>query len=237
MDILSIVFILFLIGMVIFGLCKGLLYTLFHFGKTIVSIIVGIFLAKPLGSFFYNSFLGNKLNTFLNNLILSKSDTLNQTINTATDEIISAGLTELKIPTFLHGTITEIIKQHFNTDVVNLASSIANALTLFILIIVAFLLITIISSLILLIFRNISKKVNNIPIIGIINRIGGVFAGICIGFVILSCVCMFFSLIISVPGEASMTISSLLNLDSETTSFAKWVYEYNLIAKLLDVFI
>ncbi len=234
-DILSIIFIIIIAISAIIGFKKGLVSTLIGFAKGVVSIIVGCLLAKPVGTILNNSSLGEKLINKLTNSFEAKDAIFKSTFTNGDTNAIADGLDALKIPSFLQKPLLSLFENSANnSNSITLGNLFGQTISLFVFIIIAFLLITIIIYLLMLLLNRFLMNINKVPVLGFINRLGGIVFGAAIALLFLSGVCMIFSMLIPVSDSIGNFLTETLKLNSEDTTFAKIIYEYNLIGKLLE---
>ena len=88
--------------------------------------------------------------------------------------------------------------------------------------------------LLMLLLNRFLMNINKVPVLGFINRLGGIVFGAAIALLFLSGVCMIFSMLIPVSDSIGNFLTENLKLNSEDRTFAKIIYEYNLIGKLLE---
>lgn len=236
MDIISILFILFLIFMIAIGIKNGFFYTFIQFFRHIATLIIGILLAKPLGYALFHTSLGNKLNQSLYNVFYSISEKWSATLTTSKEEAVQQIVNDIPA-SFQENVKNMIAKQFPNYDFENLAEVFSRVCSIIICMLIVFIIVSIICSIFFLLFKKLAKKVNKIPLIGFINRLGGAIMGGVVGIFFLTIFCFIISLCIQLPGSFSVKLTELFSLNSDSFSFAKWLYELHLFEHILQLFI
>lgn len=220
---------------------KGFVSSLISFfGLTLV--FVGAFLlAKPLGDYLYSSTgLGSMISNPLNDYLITKGNIFNNIINPDTiGNEIKIGLVEAGIPESFAPTITNIITPYL-PDLGNetLGVILSNGVSKLTCIILSFIILFIVFSILLFIVKKLANKINDIAIIGWINRLGGGAIGLLISILIV-CVISYFIQMLSgfIPSFNTLLHDHLKLNDPEAWSFAKFLYEQNFINKLITLYL
>ena len=237
-DIISVVFLLIILLYVIRGFKKGFINTVLKFLKGLISLVVAIIVAKPLANFLFTTPVGEFFITKLNDGFVSKGEIFNTIITSENKDLIISGvLTEMNIPTFISNFISSYISSLIVVEEnVTIAHAFATSLTQFILIVIGFLAAFVVTLILVFIISKIFKVIENLPIVGALNRlVGGVFSGL-IGLFIVSLITFLISLILPFSNEFASWYSSTIMLDDPNTfTFAKFIYENNFIAKLIEL--
>ncbi|MDY2575396.1 MAG: hypothetical protein SOW55_05465 [Bacilli bacterium] len=154
----------------------GLLKSIFSLASGILVLIASILLAKPLGSLIFNTGIGSSLTNALSNFLISINETAFNTPIPITnqEEAIATVLTSLQIPSFLNGILSKLVLSLITIDTeAALGFLLGKALCQYILYFLSGLVIFVVLKIIFIILGKLTKNINQIPIIGLVNRIGG----------------------------------------------------------------
>lgn len=228
MGILDIVVIAFLLIFFIVGFIKGFVKQVVKAASGIIAFIVALVFCKKLGAFIFETSLGSRIAEYFYDFLSTKGEIFTTKGVALTDELISEGLTQAGIPSFLHKLIIGSIDVSSFTDI-SLGEYLAVMITNAILVAVSYLLIYLV---VFLVVRLIGKL------------IGGAVRGSALGFIdgffgaawclikatfILSCLFLILSFVVTLPfGESINTwITNDMKLTEEGFGVAKFLYQNN----------
>lgn len=235
MGILDIVIIAFLLIFIIIGFVKGFIKQALKAVSGIAAFIAALALCKKVGVILFETSIGTKMLEYFNNFFSSKGEIFTTSGEALTDELITQGLTEAGIPSFLHKIILGSIDVSSFTDI-TLGQYLATMITNAILVVVSYLAIYLV---VFLVIRLIGKL------------IGGAVRGSALGFIdgffgamwcavkatfILSCLFLVLSFVVTLPfGESINTwITNDMKLTEEGFGIAKFLYQNNPILFILN---
>lgn len=237
-DFFSIALVLVFLVCVIVGSVMGLFKMLISLAKTIVSLVVSIFLARPLGMLIYNIGI---FNGFENNIANSLTEFNSVFSNVITEEnrveVIKEGLIALNIPSIFSSTIASLGEKYIPlTNDVTIAQYLSSTLVIATSILLAALLLFIAVYLVMLLLRKIMDSLDKIKIIGWINHLSGAIIGVAVGCIIVYVAMLGLSFLLTVPSISDSIASYIkLNDDSVWTLAEKlyilkpWEILFNLI--------
>ena len=154
------------------------------------------------------------------------------------DAILGDAFNLLNIPEILHGILKELVMSFVPEGGGNLAEILSESLTLYAFIAISYVLLGIVIFIIFKILEGIAKKANEQPGIGVINRIFGGVVGAVIGLAICFLVCYGISTLSAFNiGFANDLIVNMKIPDDSVWTFAKALFNNNLIAYIISLFI
>lgn len=187
-DIVSIIIIIFMLVSIIGGCIKGFAFTLLNAGKVVIIFAAGVLLAKPISVLLTNSPIGAKMIDTLSSSFLAKGAPFDMVINDITDKglVIQEGLKTLSIPEAFIPVLSKLLNGIIpDSGEEQLAIYFANSITSYAMLSLAFLIIELVVSIVVIVLGRLLKNINKIPLIGSFNRIlGGVF-GLFIAYIMV----------------------------------------------------
>ncbi len=239
-DYITIVYVAILLIFIIIGYFKGFSKGIIGLIGTAVSLIAAFLLAKPLGNLTYGKW-GGGLTTSIDTAIVSKVPALGQPISDNVDSVLSSALTSIGIPSSIQGMITPSIEKLIPsgaTDIV-LSTYIAQTLSNLVFIIGSFLVLFIVFMIVFAILKGvIGKLAKSIKLVKWLDKLLGVVSYACIALLLIAVASYCFTFVVTLSNGASDWVISQMHLDDDTVMTpAKWVYEYNLIQRLFNLYL
>ena len=238
-DKITIIFLILLVAFIVIGIVRGFLFSLLSLAGFLIAVACAFLLSKPIGDALTNSSIGTSMQGSIYDWILTKSNyaayPLSQEL---AKEMLPEMLNEIGIPNFLNsfiislilpyipGVATEPIGQYIAHGVANIA-----------LVVISFLVLLIVFSIVLLFLKRFAKGVNKIPVVGLVNRLLGAVFGLAMGVVFLIVVSYGLNFVALIPGANEWLVSELRLTDSSSWSFAKMLYEQNVIGTLIQLYL
>ena len=238
-DKITIIFLILLAAFIVIGIVRGFLFSLLSLAGFLIAVACAFLLSKPVGDALTNSSIGTSMQGSIYDWILTKSNyaayPLSQEL---AEDLLPEMLNEIGIPNFLNSFIitlilpyipevaTEPIGQYIAHGVVNIA-----------LVVISFLVLLIVFSIALLFLKRFAKGVNKIPVVGLVNRLLGAVFGLAMGVVFLIVVSYGLNFVALIPGANEWLVSELRLTDSSSWSFAKMLYEQNVIGTLIQLYL
>lgn len=241
-DVVSIVFIVILLIYLLMGIKNGLFSTILGMIKGIVSIVIAIILAKPIGDLLSQTFIGENISNSILNWLNNQGDIF-QLIPSQSplplETLVNYGLSELNIAEFLRPILSSIILPMIDVNgSLTVGAYISLGITSYVLIVIGFIVVFILVRLLVALIRGLTKRINNIPVVGFVNRLAGGLLSLCFGILICSIISYGAGFVISIPGSFSESLSNMMYLnDPNSWSLSKVFFEFNLIGKILELII
>lgn len=238
MDVFSITFIVILLFFAIFWFAKGFLRSILSFSQGILSFIIASCTCKPVANLLIKlPFIINSENQMID-WLNSQNSSFSQTIYpNQIDTVVDALKTlSVPIPSFLANTIAQKIEIP-ETGIV-LSEAISFSLLYLLLTIISFILIIILSRIFLFVFKRLIKYImKSLPTVRKADRIVGLFGGLFFGICIVDIFCFVILGMMSIPLFESVNnyIIAEMQLDTSGFTFAKFMYEHNLLLYLLNL--
>ena len=239
MDILSIIIIAIVLIALLIGYIKGFLKVILRLFNHLASLIISFFLAKPVGLLLFKTFIGRFFSGKFEPWLLNVDSIFHEALTFENQaEIVSEGLTKLKIPAFLHSLVNKMLGNLITDGGGNtLGYYLSQSLAQIVCIIIAFLLLTIIAFILFKLLSRAFKNVNKAPIIGPFNRLLGMVTCGVFALAIIWFVFWLSSLLSTVSSEFAGIVNGLLGLDNDQFTIAKWLYQNNFLIKLFELLI
>lgn len=229
MDVTSIVIIAFLLIFAIIGFCKGFVDVIINSLKSAFIMLISFFLAKPVGNLIYKIGLGNGFVSKLQTLLNTKSEVFLMEVNSSNAaEGLNQGMDALNIPEFFQ----EIIRNVFGNFVPEGAQDklgyfCSQALANILCTIIAFFILLLLVTILILVLQKALKNINRVPVIGFINRLLGSITMLAISGLVMCLILWVCASIASFSPEVNDLMIKVFNLNATEFSLAKWLYENN----------
>lgn len=237
LDLITIILILGVVAYTITGVFKGFFRVLIDLTSSILSSIVSLFLAKPVGMFIYNLGTFNKLIDKTTNFLISKKEifSLVATQDNKKD-LIDQAINEFNIPSFLEDVLRTIGNNYINIpDGSIVGEYISNTLFIILSIALAGLVMYIIISIIVIILEAFLHKLDKIKPINKFNHTLGGVVGFVNGLVFVFIFMVIISVLLMVP-MFNEQISNIMKLSNDNIwTLSKWLYQFDLLGILLKL--
>lgn len=239
-DIISLIIIVALIVAIIIGAVKGFLYSLIKFAQVFVVFGAAILLAKPLGDALFNSGLGDKLVTNLTPSIEGMGTMFAAPLTADNKlEYITSGLIELNIPSFIADGLAEKIMTFVTLETEEtLGAYISQGIVNYSLIAISFLVIALLLTIVFAILKAVAKKINDVPVLGGINRtLGGILSG-AVAYIIVDALLFLISFVTLKDGSLSSFFVQTMYLDQEGVyTLSKFISQHSIMRLILEALI
>jgi hypothetical protein len=198
--------------------------------------VFSVFLAKPVANILQTTSFGLYIQNHLTESFLNKGGIFEVTITEANKtEVLSQGLQQIEMPEFLNELISKFISNFIVIDEsYNVAEALSVSITHYILIGIAFVLLSIIAGIICKIFGKIFSKLEDLPIIGGLNKLlGGALNGV-LGLFSVFVITYLITIVVPMwPAFSNWFADTVLLNDPEVKTFAKFCYEHNFLLKII----
>ena len=238
-DKITIIFLILLVAFIVIGIVRGFLFSLLSLAGFLIAVVCAFLLSKPIGDALTNSSIGTSMQGSIYDWILTKSNyaayPLSQEL---AKEMLPEMLNEIGIPNFLNSFIISLILPYIPEVATEpIGQYIAHGVTNIALVVISFLVLLIVFSIVLLFLKRFAKGVNKIPVVGLVNRLLGAVFGLAMGVVFLIVVSYGLNFVALIPGANEWLVSELRLTDSSSWSFAKMLYEQNVIGTLIQLYL
>ena len=238
-DKITIIFLILLVAFIVIGIVRGFLFSLLSLVGFLIAVVCAFLLSKPVGDALTNSSIGTSMQGSIYDWILTKSNyaayPLSQEL---AKEMLPEMLNEIGIPNFLNSFIISLILPYIPEVATEpIGQYIAHGVANIALVVISFLVLLIVLSLALLFLKRFAKGVNKIPVVGLVNRLLGAVFGLAMGVVFLIVVSYGLNFVALIPGANEWLVSELRLTDSSSWSFAKMLYEQNVIGTLIQLYL
>ena len=238
-DKITIIFLILLVAFIVIGIVRGFLFSLLSLAGFLIAVVCAFLLSKPVGDALTNSSIGTSMQGSIYDWILTKSNyaayPLSQEV---AKEMLPEMLNEIGIPNFLNSFIISLILPYIPEVATEpIGQYIAHGVANIALVVISFLVLLIVFSLALLFLKRFAKEVNKIPVVGLVNRLLGAVFGLAMGVVFLIVVSYGLNFVALIPGANEWLVSELRLTDSSSWSFAKMLYEQNVIGTLIQLYL
>lgn len=238
MDLASIIIILIILAGGIIGFAFGFFKIIIKSLQGLASLIISVFLAKPVGTLIYHWGLGGKIAAKIEHGLLTEN-LFFQEILTADNqaEVVSKGLSSINIPSFMHDLINSLMGNIVTDNGGNtLAYYTGIALAKIACVAIAFGILFILSLILIHILKMIFNSLLHAGVISVMNRIAGAIVGMCFAFVVVAILLYGVAVMSSLSLSFREWSTSFLKLNNDTMTLAKWLYEKNLLNKIYHLF-
>lgn len=238
-DKITIIFLILLAAFIVIGIVRGFLFSLLSLAGFLIAVACAFLLSKPVGDALTNSSIGTSMQGSIYDWILTKSNyaayPLSQEL---AEDLLPEMLNEIGIPNFLNSFIISLILPYIPEVATEpIGQYIAHGVANIALVVISFLVLLIVFSLALLFLKRFAKGVNKIPVVGLVNRLLGAVFGLAMGVVFLTVVSYGLNFVALIPGANEWLVSELRLTDSSSWSFAKMLYEQNVIGTLIQLYL
>lgn len=238
-DKITIIFLILLVAFIVIGIVRGFLFSLLSLAGFLIAVACAFLLSKPVGDALTNSSIGTSMQGSIYDWILTKSNyaayPLSQEL---AEDLLPEMLNEIGIPNFLNSFIISLILPYIPEVATEpIGQYIAHGVTNIALVVISFLVLLIVFSIALLFLKRFAKGVNKIPVVGLVNRLLGAVFGLAMGVVFLIVVSYGLNFVALIPGANEWLVSELRLTDSSSWSFAKMLYEQNVIGTLIQLYL
>lgn len=238
MDLASIIIVLIILIAGIIGFALGFFKILIRALHGIASFIISFFLAEPVGRVIYHWGLGSIISGKIEQGLLTQNEIFQQILTTENQaQVVSKGLSSINIPSFMHELINSLMGNIVTDGGGNtLAYYTSIALSKMACVMIAFVVLVIISLILIQILKMVFNSLLHAGVIGFANRITGAIVGMAFGFVIVAVLLYGIAILSSISVPFREWSVEFLKLDQEKMTFAKWLYEKNLLNKIYHIF-
>ncbi len=238
-DKITIIFLILLVAFIVIGIVRGFLFSLLSLAGFLIAVACAFLLSKPIGDALTNSSIGTSMQGSIYDWILTKSNyaayPLSQEL---AEDLLPEMLKEIGIPNFLNSFIITLILPYIPEVATEpIGQYIAHGVANIALVVISFLVLLIVFSIALLFLKRFAKGVNKIPVVGLVNRLLGAVFGLAMGVVFLIVVSYGLNFVALIPGANEWLVSELRLTDSSSWSFAKMLYEQNVIGTLIQLYL
>lgn len=238
-DKITIIFLILLVAFIVIGIVRGFLFSLLSLAGFLIAVACAFLLSKPVGDALTNSSIGTSMQGSIYDWILTKSNyaayPLSQEL---AEDLLPEMLNEIGIPNFLNSFIISLILPYIPEVATEpIGQYIAHGVANIALVVISFLVLLIVFSIALLFLKRFAKGVNKIPVVGLVNRLLGAVFGLAMGVVFLIVVSYGLNFVALIPGANEWLVSELRLTDSSSWSFAKMLYEQNVIGTLIQLYL
>lgn len=236
-DLFSVIIIVLLIGAAVYGAIKGFLNSIIKFAQVFIVFGAATLLSKPLGDLLFNSGIGEAIvNDLTPGIEATNPVILGQLIEEGAEaNFVTSALVEIEIPKFLaSGLADEILKIIDLQGGQTLGRLLAGSIAYYGLIAISFVVITLIFTVLVIIIKKLTLKVNDMPVIGKVNRILGAVTFFATAYLILDGILFLISFIIVKDGTISEFIITTLHLnESNIYSLSKFMLENSIVRLII----
>lgn len=238
-DKITIIFLILLVAFIVIGIVRGFLFSLLSLAGFLIAVACAFLLSKPVGDALTNSSIGTSMQGSIYDWILTKSNyaayPLSQEL---AEDLLPEMLNEIGIPNFLNSFIISLILPYIPEVATEpIGQYIAHGVANIALVVISFLVLLIVFSIALLFLKRFAKGVNKLPVVGLVNRLLGAVFGLAMGVVFLIVVSYGLNFVALIPGANEWLVSELRLTDSSSWSFAKMLYEQNVIGTLIQLYL
>ncbi|MFA6829982.1 MAG: CvpA family protein [Bacilli bacterium] len=239
-DWITIAYLVVVALLVIIGIKKGFLLMVLSFAGVAVAFAAAFFLSKPIGNALSSTGLGDTVSTSIYNWLISTNETLFSAVinQEAAAAALPSYFEQSGIPSVLANPLTSIVLPTV-PEVGDKAIGVymADGITNLAFIVGSFVLIFIVVLILIFILKKVAKGINEIPLVGWLNRLlGGVF-GIAIAVVLVCVVSYGMTCLTAFPNITDWISTQLCLTDDTKWSIGKMIYEQNFVGKLFDLYL
>ena len=237
-DPISIILIIGFICAIVVGAIRGFFHVLIDLGQSVLSAIVSVFFAKPLGMLFYNTGYFSNVIDKTSNFLTSKDAIFAQIITDENKkEVLSQALSRLHIPERLNSVVINVGERIIpNTNNMQISDFISEALFVGVSIFLAAALLFFIIFIIVLILRISIRKLEEIKPIRRLNHFLGGLVGFVNGIIFVFVGMALLTGLLMIP-SLNESIGNAIKLhDDNAITLAEALYKldiFSIILKLL----
>ena len=234
MNIASIIILVLFVVFLVYGLFQGFLKILLKTMRLILSLIISFFLAEPVGRLIFRTFIGRNMAMGFEHWLLGLDELFSSAVTEANQsELLAQGFTKLKIPSFLHDLLNRMIGNLVDdSGGATLAYYSSRAFGRIVCVLIAFIILSILSFIIFMILFRLIKKVNDVPVLGPINRGLGMLLSGALYVIVLSIILWGLALLTTISPEVNDFVIKAFDLNGYRTNVARWLYENNVAVML-----
>lgn len=237
-DPISIVLVVGVICFIIVGAIRGFFHVLIDLAQSVLSLIVSVILAKPLGMLLYKTgYFSNAIEKTAD-FLLSRNEIFSEIItNDNKTEVLSKALSNLHIPSRLNSLVISIGEKIIpNTNNMQIADFISDALFVGVSIVLAGAALYLLIFIMVLLLRIFVKKFDEIKPINKFNHFLGGVIGLANGLVfVIICLALLTGLLM-IP-SLNISIGNIIKLHDENTfTIAKWLYNLDIFSIIFSWF-
>lgn len=217
------------------GAIRGFFHVLIDLGQSILSLIVSVILAKPLGMLLYNTGYFNNLIIRTSNFLVERDAIFTQII---TDEnkadVLSQAFDKLNVPDRLNSVMITVGEKIIpNTNDMKIADFISETLFVGVAIFLAATLLYLLIFIVVLILRICVKKLDEVKPIRKLNHLLGGVVGIVNGLIFVLVVLAILTGILMIP-SLNTSVGNLIKLhDDNATTLAELLYNLDIFSYIL----
>lgn len=236
MDLISIVFIAVIILFIIIGIIKGFAASVIDFLGQIIILILAYLLTNVLTPIVANISIFTNFKSSIYNALLDFNPLFGELFYKDNPEAINQAVQSLKIPSIISPFISnEIIKIIPNEGII-IGEAISSLLIQIICSIICFALLYLVLRLTLVLIKKLFKSIiSNIKPINKIDRLLGAVLGLFIGIISVNIICLILTLTMSIPllEEFNLFVINQMQLNSDTWTLSKYMYQNNLLLLII----
>ena len=236
MDLVSIVFIAVIILFIIIGIIKGFAASVIDFLGQIIILIVAYLLTNVLTPIVANISIFTSFKSSIYNALLDFNPLFGELFYKDNPEAINQAVQSLKIPSIISPFISNEIIKIIPDEGIIIGEAISSLLIQIICSIICFALIYLILRLSLVLIKKLFKSIiSNIKPIKKIDRLLGAVLGLFIGIISVNIICLILTLTMSIPllEEFNLFVINQMQLNSDTWTLSKYMYQNNLLLLII----
>lgn len=242
-DIISLVIIVILIINLFVGLKKGFLGALLSLSTGLLTFIAATALCVPLANLGLSWGWGASMQSGISDKLFEQNATLFETIITDANKetLVAQGLSAFNLPSFLSSILINLMNPYIGTNT-TLAYAFSSGLTKYCFIAICYIALLIIFGIIFILLKRFAKNLNKVPVLGPINRIGGMIVMIALAYLIIDAVLfglsnLFMMNLQWLDGVSSWMSKTLYLNDESIFSLSKFMYTNSLTSKIITLFV
>lgn len=236
-DIISIIYVVIVLIFLGVGIKKGFFKTLVSLIKNILSFIFAAFLSDPIAKTLLSTSLGTSLNGKLLEFFNSKGSLYTTTVTEESlHELISNGLNNIHLPESVHSTIFNSINKMVDLTAkeYTVGEVLAQCISYFIFLVVAFLILFIIIRIITGLLNKLFESLEQIPLIGSVNKLLGGAINLVIGVLFICLISYGLTFVVPLDNQFSTWVIETMKLnENDVFTISKFFYENNFLTKII----
>lgn len=236
-DIISISYIIIVFIFLCVGIKRGFFKTLISLVKNILSFIFAAFLSDPIAKLLIKTSLGNSLNTKLLDFFNSKGSLYTTTVTEESlHELITNGLNSIHLPESVHSTVFNTINKmvDISGNEYTVGEVLAQCISYFICLVVAFLILFIIIRIITGILNKIFETLEQVPVIDSVNKLLGAAINAVIGLLFVCLISYGLTFVIPLDNSVSTWLIETMKLkENDVFTISKFFYENNFLTLII----
>lgn len=242
-DVISIGIIVILIINMIVGLKKGFLGSLLSLSTGLLTFIAATALCVPLANLLVKWGWGESMQAGISDKLFSQNQELFKIIitNENKETLVAQGLSAFNLPSFLSSMMINLMNPYIG-EKTTFAYAFSNGLTRYCFIAICYIALLIIFGIIFMILKRFAKKLNNVPVLGPLNRIAGMVLMLALGYLIIDAALFglsnLFMMNVQWLDGVSGWMSQTLYLNNDGIfSLSKFMYTNSLTSKIIGLFV